>query len=463
MQFLLILAVLAALAAAECAPPQPVSALAGRLLLAGGAISLAPLWAMVTSGWIARRLRTDSTGHCTLLGKFRRLRRIHAALWLLGAGVVLYCLDWGQIVRYNWHLKRAFLVDELLILAPVLLPLVLSWAAFYEVDRAVRLAADSQADTPPRVPSRGQYVSLHARHYLGILLVPVLGLLAAQDALELLAPSMTQNGREGVVFIPLLAMLFLLFPVLLRCIWDTCPLPCGPLRNRLEEIAAACGFRCREILVWRTGGMVVNAAVAGLVRPLRYVFLSDGLLARLDNDEIETVFGHEVGHVRHHHLVLRVLAMIAPLSLLLLAEQAFPQSSQRFQQWLGAASYDRQAEVGLLLLGAIGLYMLVIFGYYSRLLEHQADLYACRRPAPELASPAVETFARALEKLAIGSGSGRNARGWQHASIARRIDFLERLRRAPKGELRFQRWVRLLGILWVGIVISPVVYGVLLG
>ena len=72
MQFLLILAVVAALAAAECAPPQPVSALAGRLLVGGGAIAVAPLWAIIASGWIAQRLRANSTGHGILLGQFQR-------------------------------------------------------------------------------------------------------------------------------------------------------------------------------------------------------------------------------------------------------------------------------------------------------------------------------------------------------------------------------------------------------
>jgi len=96
-------------------------------------------------------------------------------------------------------------------------------------------------------------------------------------------------------------------------------------------------------------------------------------------------------------------------------------------------------------------------------LEHQADLFGCRCVTPEAQPPAVERFTSALEKLAKTSGLGRDARSWQHASIARRIDFLHELSRAPKRELRFQRRVRLLGSLLIGTVFSPLAYRLLLG
>jgi len=51
-------------------------------------------------------------------------------LWLTVVGEILFWLDWAQLVRFNWHLDRAFLLDDVLILTPVLLPMVLSWAAF---------------------------------------------------------------------------------------------------------------------------------------------------------------------------------------------------------------------------------------------------------------------------------------------------------------------------------------------
>jgi len=462
MHLILILVVVAAVVASENAAAGPVPDAAGRLLIAAGAVVLLGLFAVGASRAIARGLRTDPAGYRPLLRRFSYLRRIHVVLWLAAAALILFGLDWVRIVRFNWQLDRAWLLDDLLVLAPVLLPLVVSWAAFYDVERAVRLGP-GRDDTTERIATRGQYVALHARHYLGILLVPVLGLLAIQDAVQLFAPASIKSECQAVILPATLGGLFLLFPAILRRLWQTRPLPPGPLRSRLEAVAERCRFRARDILVWHTNSMVVNAAVAGFVRPLRYVFLTDALLEQLTDDEIEAVFSHEVGHVRQHHLVFRLMSMLVPLSVWLLVGQLFPQPVERFERWVSLATVGSQAEVGLLFLAVMGLYAFIVFGYYSRLLEHQADLFACRALDAKSGRSAVETYARALEKLAAGNGQGRNTGGWQHASIARRVRFLDQLSLAPIRELRFRRWIGLLDALLVGIVLSPVICQILLG
>ena len=310
MQIVLVLAVVAALVISESSPAEPVSGVTARLVAAGVGMAMVTLFAAVSSGLISRRIRGDFRRAPLLLPTYRRLRRVHVVLWLAVAGGTAYWLDWAQLVRFNWQLDRAFLVDDLLILLPVLLPLVLSWAAFYEVDRA--LLAGGAGETS-EFASRRQYLALHARHYLGLLLLPVLTLLAMHDAAELTMPGLLRSDYALLAFVPPMVLLFGLFPVLLRYVWQTRPLEPGPLRNRLEAAAARHGFRMREILVWQTNSMVVNAAVAGFLPRLRYVFLTDGLLEWLTDEEIEAVFGHELGHVRHHHLLLRVAAMFGPI------------------------------------------------------------------------------------------------------------------------------------------------------
>ena len=501
MQLALILAVLAALASAEYGPAEPVGGAARRLLIAGAGMAAVTLLAWAASLLVARRLRADCAKERLWLDRFQRLRRFHLGLWLGTAGGILYCLQWGQLVRGNWRLDHAFLVDKLLVLAPVLLPLVLSWAAFYEVDRAVR-AARGEGDSPIVGPTptnasrrcpvaarksgqsprtRSQYLAVHVRHYLGLLLVPVLALLALRDGARLLAPCGVDQRHEPAVLLAGLAMLLLLFPLLLRTMWITRPLEPGPLRSRLEKAAARWGFRARDILVWHTGGMVANAAVAGLLPRCRYVFLTDALLARLTDDEIEAVFGHEVGHVRHHHLLLRVLAMLAPLGLCWLWQRASPESLWWVERMLLTGGLMVQTQAGLALVAATAVYLLVVFGYYARLLEHQADLFACRLPSSGggpshfradaaragakigTVPSAVAALASALEKLAACNGTRRTARGWQHASIARRIGFLGQIYQDPKRNLRFQRQVLLLGGLVMGVALSPLVYWLLPG
>jgi STE24 endopeptidase len=464
MQFFLILAVLAALMISESGPSLPVSGMMPRLALAAAGMILVALFAQVSSGVIARRLLADFERRRDLLRRFRLLRRVHTALWLIVAGGILYGLDWAQMVRFNWHLGHAPLIDEVLILTPVLLPLVLSWAAFYEVERAVQSRLGGQLAERLGYASRWQYLALHVRHYLGVLLIPVLGLVAVQDVAELIAPGCLKGPAGALVYVPLLLVLFLAFPLMLRYVWTTRPLPNGPLRERLAAAAGRLDFHAREILVWQTGGMMVNAAVTGFVAPLRYVFLTDGLLARLNDEEIEAVFGHEVGHVRHRHLLLRVAAMAAPLCLWLLVVQALPETAAGVEDWVRTAAPVVKLPAGLLVLAGIAGYMLLVFGLYSRLLEFQADVFGCRGLAPQMPGRLpLEAFVSALEKLAAAGGTDRNTPSWQHASIARRVAFLSRLARDPGRERRFQRGVALLNGLILGIVLSPAIYCLVAG
>lgn len=463
MPFVLVLAILLALAVSEHAPAEPVSSAGYRLGVALLGMMLVVLFAVVASGGIASRLRRSFERHPALLRQFKGLRRAHAVLWLAVAGGILYGLGWAQLVRFNWHLDRTILADDLLILAPILLPMVLSWAAFYEVDRAVRLGLSAGDPSAVVLPSRGQYLGLHLRHYLGILLLPVLGLLAIQDATEVLLPGILETGYAPAVYVAPILLLFVLFPWLLRHVWQTSPLEPGPLRSRLEAATRRGGFRVREILVWHTGGMVVNAAVAGLVSPLRYVLLTDGLLARLTDEEIEGVFGHEMGHIRHHHLLLRVLAMVAPLSLYLLVQQAFPEAVIRVGGWLDRGALGLSLPPGLLMVALMAAYALLVFGGYSRLLEAQADLSGCRTLARDGQTRPVQVFSSALEKLAAAGAMSRSARTWLHGSVARRVDFVNRAAQDPMSARRFERRVWWLGGLLTSIVLSPLLYGLLRG
>jgi STE24 endopeptidase len=451
MHFLLTLAVVAALVIADSAPPGPVGGVADRLIAAAAGMLAVPLVAALLSIGTARQMRRHPACREALLRQFNRLRRLHAAVWLTTALAILCGTDWPQIVRFNWGLEGIFLLDKILILAPVLLPLVLSWAAFYEVER------EDRADL-----SRGTYVAVHARHYLGILLVPVFALLAVQDAMRLWWPSLEEGGRAVAVSAGAILFLVLFFPVVLRYVWQTRPLAPGPLRDRLERAARRAKLRVREILVWDTGGLVINAAVAGVVPGLRYVFLTDGLLQHLREDEIQAVFGHEIGHIRHGHLFLRSSALLAPLSLWLLAQQAMPELGERLGAWLASGGVFLQAHAALLGLAGMFLYLLAIFGPFCRLLEGQADLYGCRTLAAEPAVQPVQTFVSALENLALWSGTDRRAGNWQHGSIARRVDFLKRLAEQPSGELVFLWRLRLLKGLVLAVILSPVVYQVLL-
>ena len=97
-----------------------------------------------------------------------------------------------------------------------------------------------------------------------------------------------------------MVLLLVLLPFFWVHIWSTTPLR-GRLRERLEGVAAAYRLRFRNILLWRTHHMTINAGILGWLPFARYFLLSDSLLETFSDRELEAVFAHEVGHGVHWH------------------------------------------------------------------------------------------------------------------------------------------------------------------
>ena len=461
MQIILVLAILAALVISENSPSQPVAGANVRLAIAAAAMLAVPLFAIVSSGLISRRVRNDFTGE-RLMRRYRRMKVVHIVLWLAAAAGVAYGLDWARLVRYNWHMENVFLADELLILLPVLLPLLLSWAAFYDADRSIIAGRIAAITPPPPFISRPRYVAVHARHYLGIVLAPLLVVLAVQDGVKLWAPQLLEGERALAVFVPVLAILLAAFPLLLRFAWQTRPLAAGSLRDRLEAAVRRSGVGLRDILVWNTNSLAVNAAVAGFFPWIRYVFITDGLLEMFDEEEIEAVLGHELGHVHHRHLLMRIIAMLAPLGLWLLLGLAFPEWVEKGVAWIEYWVLRPSIVLGLAAVGLIGIHAVVVFGMFSRMLEKQADIFGCRCLEEEFAEDSVDIYMYALEKLGAACGN-RNRWSWQHGSIAGRVEFLSHTMQSRKNELCFFRRIRVLGSVLAALTIIPALFMLLLG
>ena len=444
-QLALFIVVLAALSTAQFSRAEPVAAPTVCLALTLAGFAALSLFALISSAATVRRLRSDFSRRARTLRCFDRLRQIHLGLWLLMSIAALYGLGWDRLVRFNWHLAGSFLVDDLLILLLLIAPLVFSWAVFYDVDRQLQAGSP---DKPGQLASRREYVRLHVMHHLGLVLVPVLLLLAADDAARFLLPALNDGERSLLVALVLLPALLVFFPDMLRRIWQTEPLAPGPLRDRLTAAARRWNMPLRDILVWKTQGLVVNAAVAGLMRRRRYVFLTDGLLARLSDEQIEAVFAHEMGHVRYRHLSLRLVAVTAPVCLWMLAASLFSPQLESLSVMLAAGGPAATSLAGLLVIAGIAAYACFVFGPYARLLENQADLFACRvmssdQRAPGLALDAVAPesvvcYGRMLAQLALAAGVDTSRGGWLHPSIDHRVELLVDCALRPGRTGRFE-------------------------
>ena len=210
------------------------------------------------------------------------------------------------------------------------------------------------------------------------LVFDLLALLPWPGLQEVLASS----WGDLILFGFFVCFLALFFPPLVRWLWGCKPMPPGPLRDHIESFCRAQGFHS-EILYWPLfEGQVLTAAVLGIVPRFRYLMITPGLAAALDEEELDAVLAHEIGHVKRYHLVQYVLLflgfsvlagkLVEPLPYLLLGSDFFYNILQVFpvdpDTMLAAVSL-------VVLLGFMLLYFRFIFGYFIRNFERQADLY----------------------------------------------------------------------------------------
>ena len=256
------------------------------------------------------------------------------------------------------------------------------------------------------------------RHYLGLVLAPVLLLLAVKDVVGWAVPGWPDDDQSYLLYGPMLLLIALLLPWLLSRVWKTEPLPPGPLRDELEWIAGQAGVPLRDILVWRTDGQMVNAAVAGFTPWLRYVFLTDGLLAQLTSCEVAAVVRHEVAHVRRRHVLLRVLVLLVPLASWMAVKAWWPGAGSAVEHQLASWGASPQWQQSLLAPALVAVYAFLMLGWLARRLEHDADAWAGVQPALAASDRgrSAEHLISALQKLAPHPSDRRRAVGCIQAS-----------------------------------------------
>jgi Zn-dependent protease with chaperone function len=408
------------------APARAAAAVAAYL---AGAAALARARVVLC----VRRPAGDEESPAPLIRRHNVLAVI-GRLWLLGGLEAVILLGYGRWIMTETPLRRVPLAAELAIWAPFAAALVLTWLLDHPFHAAVHraVARRQQAAGRPAAPgwSPGEYLAYNVRHHLLFIAVPVCLILLMMDLLRRyaqgpLAAVLPARTAEAV----LLAMtgaaslgVFLIAPALVVRIWRTARLPDGPLRRRLEALCARLGIRYRGILVWKSGGVIANAGVMGLVGPVRYILLSDALLEHADWRQAEAVFAHEAGHVLGHHVFYALLFVVSSVLLCHLA-------AARAAMLLGWGPWGLQALAMALVIPvwAVG------FGWLSRRFERQSDVTAAwaasrtthddehdQRITPEGAG----VFAAALQQIADLNGIPPRKHNWRHGSIASRVRYI---------------------------------------
>ena len=327
----------------------------------------------------------------------------------------IYILNWPLIITYSIGLDNLVFITNFLILAPFLITYLLSVLPFYKMDCYLR-----KSDW-----GISEYFIFQIRSYFLITAAPLLVFILYTDII-----SYWQSLAELIFIYPFIEwflalgfmlLLYITAPVFLKVFWGLRSFPEGDFKERLMNLTQKAGVRIKDVLIWPIGsGRMANAMAIGLIPSLRYVIFTDTLLNHLTESETETVFGHEIGHLKQHHLHLYLFILIGYAGLSIAFEELLGNIFGRDNSWV---------IVNLFIFMA--LYLLVFFGLISRQLEHQADLFGA------LITNNFLGFINALERIASLNFILPAEKSIQHPSIERRVNFLIAAQQSPAFIKRF--------------------------
>ena len=479
-------------------PARPAGAIAGPVAMAG--LWLGPKLALGLGYWAscaATRRRLASGRAPRVVRRLDWLTMLNRAALLALYGIDLWA---GMLVWLRDGIGDWVMLDELVFLLPTLGTVIFTWWAYYPIDRRLREATlmrrldEGKAVYP--IWSREQFVLAQLRHQMALLLVPLVLIFAWIE-------TVVRLGKADWLDLPLsaemgltlggAAVVFIFTPLIIRHVWDTVPLPAGDIRDRLVRMCRLHGVRVRELLLWRTYGGMINAAVMGLVAPLRFILLSDALLEQVPRDEVEAVMAHELAHVRKHHMFWLLAAAGGTLGLIEMVARAVidpawltpaaghrtsgavagfnettgsaPSALDATSAWLASAVGPMDvfallgipAPVGMLVvtLGAAALGWIALFGWVSRRFERQADAFAAVHLAGQRDQPwrdergqvridaaSAETMVGALGQVAELNNVPTTKKSWRHGSIAWRQAHLRDLIGRPIDALPIDRVIQ---------------------
>lgn len=235
-------------------------------------------------------------------------------------------------------------------------------------------------------------------------------------------------GGEVTYILFFVIAISVLGPVLIQRLWGCRPLETGRDRQHIEKICQMANLNYRDILVWNLfGGGMITAGVMGIVGRFRYILVTPALLACLDDDEVQGVILHEIGHVYHRHMLFYLFffagfiacnfVLFEPLMLIIYLINPLYDGAD----FLGLSQDSAHGAITcLVLIGFFVLYFRFVFGLFMRHFERQADLHIFKYT--DSPSALISTF----YKIASLSRQSIDKPNWHHFSIGRRIGFLER-------------------------------------
>jgi STE24 endopeptidase len=189
-----------------------------------------------------------------------------------------------------------------------------------------------------------------------------------------------------------------LYPTLIAPLFNKfTPMEDGALKDRIAGLLSRCGFNSQGIFIMdgskRSGHG--NAYFTGLGNNKRIVFF-DNLVASLDDEELEAVLAHELGHFKCKHVV-KMLVATSIMTLISFGVLGMLINQDWFYTGLGVDVAQKSNAVALLLFMLVSssftFFIQPISAYFQRKFEFEADDFAANHAqASKLISGLVKLY-----------------------------------------------------------------------
>jgi len=173
-----------------------------------------------------------------------------------------------------------------------------------------------------------------------------------------------------------------LFPTVIAPLFNKfTPMEAGTLKDRIQGLLERCGFNSQGIFIMdgskRSGHG--NAYFTGMGKNKRIVFF-DTLIESLDDEELEAVLAHELGHFKCKH-VIKMLVASSITTLISFAILGWLITEPWFFSGLGVDYVSQYSNAAALLLFTLVSpvftpFMQPISAYFQRKFEFEADDFA---------------------------------------------------------------------------------------
>lgn len=388
---------------------------------------------------VSTKLREPSPSLARTLSIISSLEGKFIVLALFLHLFLIYGAGFKEVLWRAAILEQSSLLDLVAGLSPFVVLLMVLWINAYQV---VQTSFEATM-------SRSSFLWSQLKMN-GSMLLPVLLFSLFIDIVTVLTgpkweASYLTELSESLLFIPFLAVLIIIYPLVLRYSWGCHPLPHGERRNVIESFCRKAGLKVTNIFIWPAfHGKSLTAGIAGVTEKLRYLFVTPGLLDLLTDPELESVVAHEAGHIRKRHVYYYVIVfLLLPFSLTLFYNlvELFIYG---FDDLIAIPAAVEQSDPALFSLGMLALvgslvflYLRVFFGFLSRNFEREADLFVfdvVGHPFNLISS---------LEKISYFGGHGRDTPSWHHYGIGERVRYLEKCFRDKSTIQNHERKVRI--------------------